>query len=48
MSEDFITQIKWLNNTIEVYRGEVDEDTIRRVEYTVQQLRESFGDDYEV
>ncbi len=33
MSEDFITQIKWLNNTIEVYRGEVDEDTIRRVEY---------------
>ncbi|MCC3735965.1 hypothetical protein LLS47_24025 [Rouxiella badensis] len=37
MSEDFITQIKWLNNTIEVYRGEVDEDTIRRVEYTVQQ-----------
>ncbi|MDN4385643.1 AAA family ATPase [Citrobacter portucalensis] len=48
MLEDFITQIKWLNNTIEVYRGEVDEDTIRRVEYTVQQLRESFGDDYEV
>ncbi|EDZ3059005.1 AAA family ATPase [Salmonella enterica] len=48
MSEDFITQIKWLNNTIEVYRGEIDEDTIRRVEYTVQQLRESFGDDYEV
>lgn len=48
MSEDFITQIKCLNNTIEVYRGEVDEDTIRRVEYTVQQLRESFGDDYEV
>lgn len=48
MSEDFITQIKWLNNTIEVYRGEVDDDTIRRVEYTVQQLRESFGDDYEV
>ncbi|UYY70182.1 hypothetical protein OKB57_25145 (plasmid) [Serratia marcescens] len=48
MSEDFITQIKWLNNTIEVYRGEVDEHTIRRVEYTVQQLRESFGDDYEV
>ncbi|NTZ48495.1 AAA family ATPase [Lelliottia aquatilis] len=48
MSEDFITQIKWLNNSIEVYRGEIDEDTIRRVEYTVQQLRESFGDDYEV
>lgn len=48
MSEDFITQIKWLNNTIEVYRGESDESTIRRVEHTVKQLRESFGDDHEV
>lgn len=48
MSEELLTEVKWLKNSIEVYRGEVDEDTIRRVEYTVKQLRESFGDDYEV
>ncbi|MDW1257576.1 AAA family ATPase [Klebsiella pneumoniae] len=48
MSEELLTEVKWLKNSIEVYRSEVDEDTIRRVEYTVKQLRESFGDDYEV
>lgn len=48
MSEDLLTEVRWLKNSIEVYRGEIDESTIRRVEYTVQQLRESFGDDYEV
>jgi len=47
-ADELTIENRWLKNKIAVYTGEVDAKTIRAVNSTVKQLRESFGDDHEV